>query len=352
MPDQRIDNCAASVAAMRKEFDAAVTACGGAVRESHHRIAGRHMLLRVAGDSLADEIFLPFGHLTASCRDRADLTIEIWDQASTGVGCGGASVTQGDEPYYSINASDDGRFVRDERNHNMAWLDRREGRITAWTEDASLLYLDERARPFRRLLSVWLDDMGIQLSHCGLISKGGSGVLFVGNQGAGKTTSSIACLQGGLGYLGDDFVGIGRAPDASFLGYSLYASCLVNSSHLLRFPELGPHALTANHGHEEKSVVYFATVYPERLTESVRIAAVVLPKVVESKRTSFRRASRAQALLALAPTAVMFLTKANARSMDLLGDLVESVPCYWLELGADVAQIPGAVERLLEDTTP
>jgi hypothetical protein len=69
--------------------------------------------------------------------------------------------------------------------------------------------------------------------------------------------------------------------------------------------------------------------------------------VVGRGETSFRPASQAEALLALAPSSVMFLPGASARSLDKLGKLVECVPCYWLELGRDVDRIPDAVRRMM-----
>ncbi len=38
----------------------------------------------------------------------------------------------------------------------------------------------------------------------------------------------------------------------------------------------------------------------------------------------------------------------RARSFQLLGRLVDSVPCYWLELGGDVIEIKDAVRRMVD----
>ncbi len=172
-------------------------------------------------------------------------------------------------------------------------------------------------------------------------------MLFVGMGGAGKTTSSISCLRDGFGYLGDDFVGLEEAPDGAFTGHGIYASCLVTPQHLTRFPDLAPHAGAANHAHEDKSLIYLSRVFPERMEQSIPIGIVALPRVVDSEKTAFRPASKGEALLALAPTSVMFLPGANVRSLDKLAQLVERVPCYWLELGRDINNIPDTVRRMV-----
>ena len=50
----------------------------------------------------------------------------------------------------------------------------------------------------------------------------------------------------------------------------------------------------------------------------------------------------------MAPTSVLFLTSASAASMDMLANLVEQVPSYWLDLGQDVRDIAGQVSLLVD----
>ncbi len=153
--------------------------------------------------------------------------------------------------------------------------------------------------------------------------------------------------MGGFGYLGDDHVGLEVAPDGSFTGYSIYASCLMTPEHLTRFPDLAPHAGAANHAHEDKSLVYLSRLFPERMEQRISIGVVALPRVVGADETTFRPASKAEALLALGPSSIMILPGGNVRSLEKLAQLVERVPCFWLELGRDVDQIPDTVRRMV-----
>jgi hypothetical protein len=211
-------------------------------------------------------------------------------------------------------------------------------------------YLDERARPQHKLISAWLDEQGVQFVHAGLIGDGDTGILFVGNGGAGKSTSSVACLRAGLSYLGDDFVGI-ESTESGYTGHGLFSSCLLNVHHLERFPDLKPHAVPAHQEFEDKSILYLEDVFPGALRRSVSIAAIVLPRVVRSEATTYRRASKAEALFAIAPTSVMFLPRPSQRAFDRVAELAERVPAYWLELGSEVDQIPDAVKAMAAEVS-
>ena len=309
------------------------------------RLAGRNVLVRIAGEALAGNVRSAFAHLLVdSLNSEPDLRIDCWDVEASGVTPDRPSDPASDVAMI-LKASKDGRYVGEFREHSSQWLDRRERRIVAYTDSASQLNLDERARPFHKMISAWLGDQDVQFVHAGLIESDGHGILFVGNGGAGKSTSSISCLLGGLGYLGDDFVALEERHDR-FLGHGLFASCLLDNHHIRRFPDLLPHARNAHHAHEDKMVLYLGEAFASTLASRTRVEALVLPRVVARAATSWRPASRAEALFALAPTSVMFLAKPNAGAFRRLTRLVESIPCYWLELGPDVGNIPHVVRDL------
>lgn len=118
----------------------------------------------------------------------------------------------------------------------------------------------------------------------------GRGALFTGMGGSGKSTTSICCLLGGLGYLGDDFVGLERVAERRFHGHSLYGAALINLQHMRRFPALAAVSVAGNHAHEEKSVAWLGDVPGARFESTTTIDAVVLPKVrLESDDTTFER---------------------------------------------------------------
>jgi len=317
-------------------------------------IAGYCASVEIVGSDLATTMRRAFSHLITAVAGPPDLTIRVWDAAATGVGVAGELTRarrRDDEVDILLRVSEDGRYVCERRDLSVSWLDTESSSIVGCVSSASNQYLDERARPHHKLISAWLDERGVQFVHAGLIDGGGdTGILFVGSGGAGKSTSSVACLRAGLGYLGDDFVGIER-DTGGYLGHGLFSSCLLNVHHLERFPDLKPHAVAAHQAFEEKSILYLEDVFPGALRRSVRIAAIMLPRVVRKQQTIFRRASKAEALFAIAPTSVMFLPRPSQRAFDRVAELAERVPAYWLELGSDVDRIPDAVRALAAEVS-
>jgi len=335
-------------------FECARDAHPAAVSRFDIAIAGFLARVEIVGSDLAATMRRAFSHLvTPETSAQPDLTIRVWDQAATGIEVPGQYTQErrrNDDVEILLKVSDDGRYVGEQRDLSVSWLDTVSSRIVGSVSSAHCQYLDERARPQHKLISAWLDERGIQFVHAGLIGSGDTGILFVGNGGAGKSTSSVACLRAGLGYLGDDFVGIENT-EAGYTGHGLFSSCLLNVGHLERFPDLKPHAVSAHQEFEDKSILYLADVFPGALRRSVPIAAIMLPRVMRKEETTYRRASKAEAVFAIAPTSVMFLPRPTQQAFDRVVELVERVPAYWLELGSNIDKIPDAVKALAAEVS-
>jgi hypothetical protein len=333
---------------MCSAFDQAAAAAPAATREYSFRISGLMIRLSTVGKRLAEEMTPPW--MPFVCEDMgqdADLKIDIWDQFESGVSGPQAGRDGDQQNYAALSAHGEDRYIAEERQDRMLWLDRAAGHIVGFTGSAERLNIDERGRPFQRMLSIFLNDKGIQPVHAGLIAWEGQGLLFTGMSGAGKSTSSIACLTAGFGYLGDDFVGLEKNADGTFTGHGIFASCMVKPDHMERFPDLAPHQHPAHHDHEDKSVVYLSDLYPNQIEIDIPIRAIVLPRVVGEGENTFRPATKGEALRAIAPSSViMFVAGPTARSIDKLVDLIEAVPSYWLELGRDVGGIPDTVRQI------
>lgn len=339
------------MAAMQAAFNNALVTCPRAISEHYYTVSNLCIRLRIVGRTIAQELTPPFEHLeNAAAGKKPDLTVDVWDQQETGVKGTSAGKSNGEHVLSVLMASPEGRYVVEERSDRISWLDRRTCHVVSCIRCSDILYVDERARPLTRLLGVWFNDRDIQLIHSSLVSWESRGVAFVGKGGVGKSTSSIACLEDGFGYLGHDIIGLKEEADGSFSGFGIYASCLLTPQHLTRFPDLMPHAFAGNYPHEEKSFVYLSRVFPERMEQKTTINVVALPRVVDTERTSFRPASKGEALLALAPTSVMYLAASGRRSIDNIGKLVERVPCYWLDLGRDLNSISDTVRRMVAAT--
>lgn len=318
--------------------------------ESRYRVAGRSVRLRVIGPALAAELDMPMQHLRAHDPGpgRQILNIDIWDTEACRTTSASGDMDGPYGPFGQVSMSPDGRYYGEQRDHSAMWFDPKETRIVGCSTGTAKRSLDERARPFHKFFAIWLARAGVQCIHSGLVAHEGCGFLFVGSGGSGKTTSSISCFRAGMGYLGDDFVGLEQVREDLFLGYGMYGSCLVNSQHLKRFPDLDDNSLPPNHAHEDKSVVYMSPLARDRVIAMAPVAAIILPNVIGKGDTSFRPATRSEALLALAPSSIMSLPVVVDGALDRLAALVDAVPAYWLDLGADTEQIPAQVGRICD----
>ena len=340
---------------MQSMFEEAMARHPDALYESFYVFGGHHVRIRVIGRTLAEHICRPFLHLQAyePYPPRPQLTIDLWDENETGISDQVKSI--GNDPKWTERTvkTRDERFIGQQLPHTLSCLDRETGRIVGSIAWHDRIFIYERAKPLARLLLEWHNSQGIQIIHTGLVARDGQGVLFAGKSGSGKSTSSLVCLCAGFQFLSEDYVGLQQLQDGSFVGHSLYNSVFLQTSHLARFPELLPHAIKGKPPQEEKSVVIFSQVIPERLERVVPIRVLVLPRVVDASEPQIRPASKSEALFALGPSSLLQIPNRGLgmRGLSKLAELAERVPSYWLDLGRDGGSIPQCVEEILGKVT-
>lgn len=315
-------------------------------------LAGQVVEMRVVGRELAETMGSVFAHLeTKDIHSHSPrLVIELWDQCETGIPSRVVSTREDLYLHPLYIWPRDGRHMVHQLQYSMMCFDRKTGHTVGCTPSVEELSLYERGRPLRVPLSIWHNDQDIPVIHTGLVSKNGQGVLLAGLSGAGKSTSAITCLCAGFSYLSDDLVGLQILPDGSCLGHSIYNSTFLEPGQLTHFPSLMPHALRSKYSYEDKLLVLLSQVFESKLERVTTIRAVALPRIVNSRNSGIRRASKGEALRVLAPSSLFGVpVSPGIRGFDKLTQLVERVPSYWLELGSDLREIPGCVERLLEE---
>jgi len=345
-------------------YDRACAACEEALAarpditsEHFFSFGGRRVRMRVVGRELADRLTRPFAHLRSS--DRAgdapiSLSIDVWDEREAHVPYPPEEDVDPTEIRWPagqglLAVSAGTRFVRYDCTAWVTWLDRAERRMIGWRANADRLAMHERTRPLPFLLPVWYADQGVHIIHAGLVARDGRGVLLCGANGAGKSTTSLACLCGGLEFLSDDHVGIEQTGNGSFIGHSIFASTRLEPDHLQRFPMLVPHAIMSQEWFETKSLILTAEVAPRSVTRSASIRAIALPTIVDAPSSRIEPVSRAEALRALAPSSMMQMPfGATHDRFRALAKLVASVPAYRLELGRDIGAIAPRVAELID----
>jgi len=343
----------AAFSRMRTAFGQAVATNPDRLLESYYTFAGQIVRIRIVGRELAEQIGRPFSHLrmNGSVSPAPQLTIDLWDVNETNIRLhvGPARPDLGWADATAV--SPDGRFLGQRLPNTFTCLDRKAEHIIgsiAWSDD---VFIYERGKPLTRPLVMWHNDRNVHVIHAGLVSRNEQGVLFAGRSGSGKSTSTLACLCAGFNYLSEDFVGLQRLKDGSFVGHSLYNSVFLETDDLARFPDLIPHAIKGRFPYEGKSLILLSQVFPKRLERSVPIKALALPRIVDSPRSRIRPASKGEALLAVGPSSLFMALSPEDCGFERLVQLVEHVPSYWLELGRDRSEIPRRVEELLAGAT-
>ena len=343
---------------MRSAFKRAWTSHPGRRWESFCTFAGRPARIRVVGQGLSEQIAQSFQHLLAQGNPLStELKIDLWDEGDTSVSCPVNSEPIDERLLKStsyvefglILGSLEDRYIGCQRLQVMTWFDRRDQHIVGWVSRHDGLSLYDRGKPLHFPLLLWHSDRGAEVVHAALVSKNGKGILFAGKGGTGKSTVSLACVEAGFDYLGDDYIGLEACEHGLFVGHSLYSATWLMADHFVRFPRLIRHAIYPERPEQEKTLALLSQVLPRQLCRVAPIHALVLPRITANPSTRIRPASKAEALFALAPSSILLRPSSGASTLNKLGRLAEQVPCYWLELGQDLNEIPPRLEGIIDD---
>jgi hypothetical protein len=324
----------------------------GETRDHCFRIAGRTVRLRFAGPALEPYVTPALEHLAVPAVDDSELTIGLWDTASTGV-----------EPPDS-RWKDGDYIARGEIRHELGdhvqmsltvasgtfhYMDTRENVALFWVRHPERVVAWELAAPLRPLLGWWAESTGGQLAHGAAVATDDGGILLAAPGGSGKSSLALACLLAGMGYLGDDYVLLSCGDPLRV--HSLYCTAKVDPGHMREtLPGLCRHA--AKGVDHEKAMLFLSESHPDRLVAGADLRAIVVPRIAPSGRTALRRATAIEVLVALAPSSIFQLPGAGPRAMRTLGDMVRRVPGYVLDVGLDPDENVGVVRDLLGSEAP
>jgi hypothetical protein len=333
----------------RLAFEEARVASPDQEHECCFCIAGKNVYLNIIGDSLFYMVEAAFSHLLIPTlsSDSADLNVRLWDTYETGI----ASPLDPPDTPCSLNGhisrSDDGICISHYRQQIYCTLDRNQKSIIGVCKGARHMSLFDQGKPLHALIGIWLADIGMPFLHGGAVVGQGQGILLGGSGGSGKSTTALACLDAGWDYLGDDAIAIEQTAANRFVAHSVYATTTLAPDHMRNFTRLTPYAIPGTNPGEDKDLVVLSRLYPGQLKRSAVIQALVIPTVTNKPVSKIRLIRKIDALMALAPSSVLYLPNAGASYLNLLGSITQSVPCYGLELGADIAQISEHMSTIL-----
>ncbi len=302
--------------------------------------------LNFANDALIPRVMPALAHLEIPPTDAA-LQLWLFDSATTHVSLPLA-------PFQNGIPEQEGWQYADETRHilwnplfqTLTMLDAARGVGYFWTRDANNFSYHEASFPLRNLWQWWLGGRGLQLAHAAAVCNERGAAVIVGASGAGKSTIALACLQSPLNYLGDDFVLLRAEPEPQV--FSLFASAKLHADQLERFPHLQHRVSNAARLDSEKALLFVNQHFPEKIRKHAIVRVLLLPRVVGAGETRAREISAARALRELAVSTLFLLRGAGKAELDALANFARRLPCYELELGADVREIPRVIENVLE----
>lgn len=315
-------------------------------------VGGFRVRLRGAGEALLDELWPALAHLgderANGVGDLApDLTIELWDTASTGVELpeiGWMFDPDGDPRAIRVARSHDVRMSYRASERELVGLDRARDLAVMWVPDHADITVHVRGAPFIVLWHWWMRARDAHPVHAGAVGDADGGALLVGRGGSGKSTTSILCLLDGMSYASDDYVVLRATPEP--YAASLYSTAKLDPTHATRFPELEP-ALRRGRPTDEKVLAFMHGFRPDRVVRGFPVRAVLSPRVTDSVRTTLHRIRPAEALAALAPSTILQLPIPDPTVFAAIAEVVRQVPSYRLELGRDLASVAPAVREAM-----
>jgi hypothetical protein len=306
--------------------------------------------LDFAGPAMLPNVLPALVHLRTDPLANASLNIEIWDSASTGI-------TMPPPPWSSRDyiARNEIRNFHGSQSITVAYnpgssmlsmLKTDSGMGILWMQDANNCPYWEKAAPLRTLLHWWCLGLGKQLVHGAAVGTRKGALLLAGRGGSGKSTTALCAVLAGMDYLGDDYV-LCDATESTVSVHSLFNTAKLDAIALQRIPELSSKLTDIEVPENEKAVISIAAHFPDRISRSRQLHALIIPRVTNQPDSRLQRIRPAQAFLALAPTTIFQLPGANAASLAFLKNLIERLPCYQLDVGNDREQTVKLLHELI-----
>lgn len=339
--------------ALRERFELAVEAAGGPVVEDLE-MAGIRVRLSCAGAAMRDALLPPFEHLAVPRDGSAELSISLFDTASTGV----AAPQPSWQPLQAAPGTNPVARLRSDRACVLAAAgtgavtaaELAEGRAIFHLPDARRIPSSERAAPLREALQLLMAGRGRWMTHAGAVGREGRGVLLTGRGGSGKSTLALACALSGMEIVADDYMLLETGPPVAHAMQST-AKLTEDSARRLGLGEgvVDPAGFEPTLEGPAKALVEIRAVAPGTMKGRFRIDALVAPVLGDGDEARLEPVSAARGLRAIAPSTIVQSGFQGASSLAALAELARSVPCFQLGLSADPTANARAVDGLVAE---
>ena len=224
-------------------------------------------------------------------------------------------------------------------------IDLQKKKALYWTPDVKRVPYFHALTPLRTIFHWWLKTKKRFIVHSAAVGLNKGGVLITGKGGVGKSTTALSCFGSKLKYVGDENCIISSV-SVPYV-YSLYSSGSLDAEDAYKIPFLKP--FLANEGRlgREKAVFQLFERGSKGLIKGFPVKAVFVPELSMDKKTRIKERPAPKTLLALAPGSIFQLPDVGNDSLHAMAELLKKVPCYTLELGTNLSEIPAVIESFL-----
>lgn len=199
-------------------------------------------------------------------------------------------------------------------------------------KDASQLPWWVSGSPLQVILNVFLRERKIQLTHSGAVSLNGYGILLFGKGGAGKSTTTLSCVNGGMECLGEDYCAL--APQNPPTVYSVYQTAKLTKQTIDKFPNTNICASSK----EAKHLFYYNHLFPKSMIRSAKLKALIHLNIGKKSSPSYSPINKKEALAGMLLSTLSGLPLYQKTTIDLLSALSQSLPCFRLHLGSNLEE--------------
>ena len=184
--------------------------------------------------------------------------------------------------------------------------------------------------------------------HCSAVEKEGKGILLPGFSGSGKTTSCIAFIRRGYGFLGDDRQILCYRKNGGVKLLSFPEPINVTNKTINFFSELVENKLLHYNNDSGKQRFPVEELYPGSVRDVCIPQLILYPEISADAKSSLYKLPKSEALSLFLPHSLLVLDKKVAgRHFNIIGDLIHSTDCYHLKLGSNIHDLPELVESSL-----
>jgi hypothetical protein len=182
--------------------------------------------------------------------------------------------------------------------------------------------------------------------HAAGVGTNAGSILIGGNSGAGKSSTALRCLAGGLNYFGDDICAVSIENNAPKI-HSIYSSGKTLSNDLMKFPQLIPYVHAHFEEEYEKEIFFFHTLVLNEKNHNGQLKAIIIPHQNAGLKIGFQKISFAKALSIICSSSKLLMPDGGNEILQMLSAVIHHIPCYQFNLGNDPKMIPETLTRFI-----